>query len=179
MTVTRPAAVAVAVLALAASCSLGEKGETASSPGPVASRKSFRTFSDRGISLRYPSEWTVTRFSRTNRPRRLAVASYRLPAAAVEGDCGGWQAVDVLPRDGALVIMIDYGTIATGDFPTRPRRFRLGDGEYHNYECFGRSTMFRFRIGRRALHWHIALGADAPRSRARDALDVLGSAAVR
>ena len=70
----------------------------------------MREFDDDGVSFRYPSDWHVAGFSTTNSPQRLAVASYALPEDAVEGDCGALTAVEVLPSDGALVLLIDYGS---------------------------------------------------------------------
>src|SRR5665809_70744 len=98
-------------------------------------------FTEDEISIRYPESWHVTPFSTTNSPRRLAVASYPSPEETVEGDCGGLQAVRRLPREGALVLLIDYGQ--RGSFAPRPDVLTLGDGEFAEYECFGPSTMFR------------------------------------
>lgn len=170
--------VASAVLGLAASCSLGEERQTASSPRSAASDESVRIFREGRLSFRYPSDWSATGFSKTVWPARLAVASYALPADAVEGDCGGYAAVEALPRDGALVIVIDYGAGRVAEFPPRPPRLRLADGKYAEYECFGASTMFSFRVGDRRLQAHVALGTDADASRSRQALKILDSIAV-
>lgn len=102
----------------------------------------------------------------------------------VEGDCGGWAAVEALPRDGALVILLDYAEAPSAElapsaeFATRPTRFRPRDGKYANYECFGASTMFRFQASGRALQAHVALGPDAGASLSRQALAVLDSIVI-
>ena len=174
----RVAAVAVGLLALLASCSRTDERQAGSSPPPVATAEALRTFSDQGISFRYPHDWSATGFSRTVWPARLAVASYPLPANAVEGDCGGYAAVEALPDDGALVIVIDYGTGRFAGFPPRSPRFRLPDGKYAEYECFGASTMFSFRLGNRRIQAHVALGRNAGATLSRQALGVLESMAV-
>jgi hypothetical protein len=103
------------------------------------------------------------------------VASYVLPPNAVEGDCGGIAAVRRLPIDGVLLLVIDYGAVGVGPFPSRPRRFTLGRGRLSDYECFGRSYLFRFSVGERNFQAHVALGADAPQTAADDALAILDS----
>lgn len=160
------------MLALVASffagCSLGDDSQA---------------FEANGLSLRYPIGWHSTGFSTTNSPRRLIVASYVVPDDAVEGDCGGYCAVELLPADGALVLVIDYGSALAGlrpseRFPPRPRNLTLRDGERETYECFGESTMFRFRIGDRNLQVHVALGPEAS-DRIRDqALGIVASLSV-
>jgi len=136
----------------------------------------METFADAEISISYPKRWHVTPFSTTNSPRRLAVTSYPIPEDAVEGDCGGLQAVRLLPRDGALVLLIDYGR--RGSLARRPDRLTLGDGEFAEYECFGRSTMFRFSVGDRDLQAHVALGPDASGKTRDRALAILSALTV-
>jgi len=128
------------------------------------------------VSFRYPAGWHVAGFSTTNSPRRVAVASYSLPENAVEGDCGGSRAVELLPPDGALVILLEYGW---GRFPGRPAELELADGELAEYECFGRSTMFRFRVGERDFQAHVALGSEAGDETRDRALAILESLAVQ
>lgn len=134
-----------------------------------------RSFSQAGISFRYPRGWSVAGFSKSNFPPRLVVSSYDLPPNAVEGDCGGWKAVERLPRQGAYVILIDYGS---GNFPRRPSRLILSDGKRANYECFGESTMFRFSVGRVSVQAHVGLGSEATPSTLNQALTVLTSLAT-
>ncbi|MGH3019971.1 MAG: hypothetical protein ACRDNR_07415 [Gaiellaceae bacterium] len=164
------------MLALIASCSPGSDKEAELPSAPAANADHLRTFTERGVSFRYPRDWSVAGFSTTVSPARVAIASYPLDADAVEGDCGGWAAVEALPPEGALVIIIDYGEAAR--FAARPARFRLADGEYANYECFGASIMFRFQAGGRALQAHVAIGHDAGTSLSREALAVLDSVVV-
>jgi hypothetical protein len=136
-----------------------------------------RRFADDGVSFRYPKGWHVAGFSTTNSPRRLAIASYPLPEDAVEGDCGGLRAVELLPPEGALVLLIDYGS-QLQSFPARPEELTLGEGAFAEYECFGPSTLFRFRVGDRALQAHVALGRDASYGMRDRALAILESLAV-
>ena len=135
-----------------------------------------QTFRDDGVSFRYPESWHATPFSTTNSPRRLAVASYPIPEDAVEGDCGGLQAAGRLPREGALVLLIDYGE--RGSFARRPEALHLRDGEFAEYECFGPSTMFRFSVGERDLQAHVALGPEASDETRDRALAVLSALIV-
>jgi hypothetical protein len=137
---------------------------------------SEETYSEQGLTLSYPSGWSRTPFSTTNDPHRLAVASYPLPATSVEGDCGGIDAVERLPDNGALVLVIDYGDGPS--FDPRPNPLDLSSGEFGNYECFGESTAFRFRVGQRDLQAHVAFGADATDDVKERALDVVRSIEV-
>jgi hypothetical protein len=137
-----------------------------------------RRFADDGVSFRYPNGWDVTAFSTTNSPRRLAIASYPLSDDAVEGDCGGMRAVEFLPPGGALVLLIDYGS-RLRSFPERPAELALNEGAFAEYECFGPSTLFRFRIGDHALQAHVALGRDASDAMRDRALAILESLEVK
>jgi hypothetical protein len=133
----------------------------------------METFAESGFSFQHPKGWHVTGFSTTNSPHRLAVTSYRVPADAVEGDCGGLAAVERLPTDGVLVIVIDYGEQAS--FPPRPSPLTIADGELAEYECFGRSSMFRFRVGRRDVQAHLAFGDETGDDAHQQALSILTS----
>ena len=124
------------------------------SPGSEETPTQYTT---QGLTLAVPSGWSSTPFSTTNDPHRLAVASYPLPADSVEGDCGGIEATRLLPGDGALVLLIDYGD--EPGFAPRPDDLQLSSGEFANYDCFGESTAFRFRVGGRDLQAHLAFGA--------------------
>jgi hypothetical protein len=137
------------------------------------------TFQDDSLSFRYPSSWYVTGFSTTNSPRRLSVTSYVVPEDAVEGDCGGLAAVQRLTADGAFVILIDYGDPGSDEFPPPPRPFRLADGQFAEYECFGASTMFRFTSRDHDLQAHVGPGTRAGDARRRDALAILDSLVSR
>lgn len=136
------------------------------------SEETSTRYSTQGLSFAVPGGWSSTPFSTTNDPHRLAVASYPVPADSVEGDCGGIKAVHQLPSDGALVLVIDYGD---GPGFTRPDDLELSSGEFANYDCFGESTAFRFRVGERDLQAHVAFGADATDDAKEHALDVLRS----
>ncbi len=106
----------------------------------------------------------------------VAVTSYHVPRDAVEGDCGGLQAVRRLPPRGAFVILIAAG--GHGSFPPRPRGLSLRDGRFANYECFGTSTMFRFRVGARTFQAHVGLGRAATDQTREQTLAVLGTIGV-
>ena len=58
------------------------------------------------------------------------------------------------------MLVIDYGASAE-PFPQRPAGLTLDNGVFAEYECLGRSTMFRFRVGGRDFQVHVALGAEA------------------
>ena len=136
-------------------------------------------FAERGVSFEIPSGWSVSGFSETVFPRRLVVASYPVGRADVEGDCGGYAAVERLPGDAAYLVLIDYGgnfeaVRSRSDFKQR-LPLTLEDGQLAEFECFGRSYVFRFVVDGRRLQAHIGLGADAgPTMRAR-ALAALNS----
>lgn len=143
-----------------------------------------RRFTERGVSLQLPDDWSVSGFSETVFPRRLVAASYPLSRDDVEGDCGGFAAVERLPRDGAYLVLIDYG----GNFdPDLKRRsdfkqrlpLKLEDGQLAEFECFGRSYAFRFIVGGRGLQAHIGIGLDADPKTRMGALAVLNSVLVR
>jgi hypothetical protein len=130
----------------------------------------------RGIAFRYPASWFVTGFSMTNSPSRLVVASYHVALAQVEGDCGGIEALGKLPPGGAAVLIIDYGSGAPlAGFSPQPQRFQLRNGTYANYECFGRSYLFRFRSAGQDIQAHVVLGRSAGTGRRSDALSILDS----
>jgi hypothetical protein len=128
-------------------------------------------FSEDGISFRYPRGWHVVGFSTSNSPHRLAVSSYRVPRTAIEGDCGGYEAVELLPATGAIVLLIDYGE--GGSFAPLPDGLRLSDGDFAEYECFGASTMFRFLVEQRDLQAHLAVGSQASEKTRDRALAIL------
>ena len=133
-------------------------------------------FRDRGVEFHYPEGWWVTGFSRTVFPARLVVASFRVARADVEGNCGGSHALAAVPRDGAAVLLIDYGKApASLDFPSRPRHILLRDLTRGNYECFGESYLLRFRVAGHNLQAHLTLGEDASGSTRRQALRILES----
>jgi hypothetical protein len=136
-------------------------------------------FSEHGFSLRVPDGWSVSGLSNTNSPRRLIAATYGVSRSDVEGDCGGVAAVERLPRDGAYVVLIDYGRSL--DAGTRRRDFArrlpltFEDGQLANFECFGRSYAFRLLMAGRAFQAHVGLGRDADRITREAALSVLNS----
>ena len=136
-------------------------------------------FDAEGVAFVYPAGWSVTGFSRTVSPARLVVASYPVRRAEVEGDCGGMRALQALPRNGAAVLLIDYGPgPANSRFPSRLSRFRLDQFKRASYDCFGDSYMLRFHAARHDLQAHVVFGGNArvaQRNRALGVLDTLGS----
>jgi len=170
---------------LATSCSGGSPNDAGQSGGSsptttLPSRIGHKgSFTDplAGISFHYPVGWFVAGFSRTVSPKRLVVASYPVTGTQVEGDCGGMRALTTLPARGAAVLLIDYGptTRPTSRFPPPPRHFLLRHGTYANYECFGRSYLFRFRAAGHDLQAHIAVGQLAAPARRNEALAILDS----
>jgi len=135
----------------------------------------FRDVS-RGLAFRYPRGWSVTGFSTTNSPSRLVVASYHVELRQVEGDCGGIEALSKLPARGAAVLIIDYGSgVLSAGFAPKPRRFQLRSGRYGNYECFGRSWVFRFHSAGRDVQAHVILGRLASSDVRGKALTILNS----
>ena len=132
-----------------------------------------RSFTEAGISFEHPAGLQVTGFSTTVWPRRLAVTSYRVPADAVEGDCGGSVAAELLPPDGVVVLIVDYGERAS--FAPRPSPLTTAHGELADYECFGKSSMFRFRVGERDVQAHVAIGKNAGEDARVRALSILAS----
>jgi hypothetical protein len=134
-----------------------------------------KTFSDpsSGLSLRYPQRWSATGFSEDVSPARLVVASYLVRAKEVEGDCGGSAALRRLPRDGAAVLLIDYGT--NRGFPPHPSPFKLSQFQHAVWECFGDSYRLRFRRDGHDLQAYVALGKGAGASQRSEALGVLDS----
>jgi hypothetical protein len=128
------------------------------------------------VSFELPPGWHATAFSETVSPGRLVAASFDVRQEDVEGDCGGYRAVERLPRDGAYVVVIDYGVVGTHE-PAFARRLPvdLDDGRLANFECFGESRMVRVGVEGRALQVHVGLGVNAGEARRAEALHVVNS----
>lgn len=165
----RPVVVVIAVVALAA-CQFREEDRT--------------RFAENGITLEVPSGWSVTGFSVDVTPRRLAAASYDVRPVDVEGDCGGQAAIQRLPRDGAYVLLIDYGTFNvdrddfSADLPTSGRDEPFRKERFAEFECFGPSYLFRFVVRGRSLQAHLGIGPDATEDLRAEAVQVLTSITV-
>jgi hypothetical protein len=161
------AAIAVVVLA---SCAVG---------GDEGTR-----FAENGIALEAPSTWSVTGFSVDVAPRRLVAASYEVRPGDVEGDCGGQAAIHRLPRDGAYLLLIDYGSFNvdrddfSADLPTSGRDEPFRTERFAEFECFGPSCLFRFVVRGRALQAHLGIGPDTTPERRGEAVEVLNSITV-
>jgi hypothetical protein len=160
------AAIAVVVLA---SCAVGGDEGT--------------QFAENGIALEVPSGWSVTGFSVDVTPRRLVAASYNVNPADVEGDCGGQAAIQRLPRDGAYVVLIDYGPFPgnvdrddfNADSPVWGRQEPFRDKRFAEFACFGPSYVFFFVARGRALQAHLGIGPDTTPERRDEAVEVLNS----
>jgi hypothetical protein len=134
-------------------------------------------FRDGGIEFSYPPDWSVSGFSRTVSPARLVVSSYKVTRGEVEGDCGGSRALAALPRSGAALLLIDYGTAAAGRgwFAPRPTHLRIRRFARANYECFGDSYMLRVRAAGHDLQAFVQLGEDASAVTSAHTLQILDS----
>jgi hypothetical protein len=154
---------AIAVIGLSA-CGGGDKRRTFSEPSVEPSP---------GLSFRYPQQWSVSGFSHATTPCRLVVASYRVRPSEVEGDCGGSEALGRMPRSGAAVLLIDYGS-GEGFLP-HPTDFKLSQFRRANYECFGDSYMLRFRRNGHNLQAHVALGSEVHAAQRAEVLAILDS----
>jgi hypothetical protein len=159
-----------AVLTLGALVTISCSGRTSDTG---QSRGNSTDHSSTGISVNKPVGWFITGFSRTVIPPRLVVASYPVTRTQVEGDCGGLRALAALPPRGVAVLLIDYGPTAT--FPLPPRHFSLQPRRYRNYECFGRSYLFRFQAAGHNVQAQVAVGRLAAPARIKQALAMLDS----
>lgn len=182
------ASIAVVVL-VAVACSgdsspsgATQDGEKAATQPVERSSKNSETFAESGLSFTVPDGWSVSGFSETVSPRRLVAATYSVHQADVEGDCGGFAAVERLPSDGSYVVLIDYG--GDLDAPTLRQDFKQrlpltpDEGQLAEFECFGRSYAFRFVVEGRGLQAHLALGRRADHRTRENALAVLNSIRV-
>jgi hypothetical protein len=121
-----------------------------------------------GISVAYPHGWYATARPLTAvdyPPQRLAIASYPLRQNRPDNDCAPATALAEMPASGALIFVIEYaqpspfGPVRMRDFPSRPKRFRLGG--FARYECFGPSYMLLFREAGRFFQLHAVFGPRA------------------
>lgn len=148
--------------------------------------KDSTRFAENGIALQVPSTWSVTGFSVDVTPRRLVAASYDVRPADVKGDCGGQAAIQRLPKDGAYVVLIDYGPFPgnvdrddfSADLPTSGRDEPFSAERFAEFGCFGPSYVFLFIVEGRALQAHVGIGPDATAERRDDAVEVLNSITV-
>jgi hypothetical protein len=103
--------------------------------------------------------------------QRLAVASFPLDGAPPARGCSPAATVARMPAGGALIAVLEYEGTAGAGFPAR--RVPVALGPPRRYECFGRSTMVRFRVAGRAFQAHIWFGARASAATRRAAAAVL------
>lgn len=135
-----------------------------------------------GISVTLPKGWT---FRRNPLPALLepsvpfAVGSWRFPAG---GNCALTHAINAEPTAAALVWLYEYTPAAVrsgfGDFPPRPKRFRLGPLQ-GPLECLGvRAYTVRFRSHHRYLEVQVVLGRHTPKRVRRAVVGILASIKV-
>jgi hypothetical protein len=151
-----------------------------------SSSSSWTTFQDRGVSVRYPSDWHVTRRPLTpvtSPVQVLAVASYPLPmeTKGAEG-CSPKEALDRLPTSGVFLFGWEYDRpglsgVRKSDFPPRPHEFTLG--RRIGFECLGPSYVIHFREAGRLFQIHVVLGPKAGDSQRKTALQILESFSAR
>jgi len=141
----------------------------------------WRTFHDRGVTLRYPPAWhaTTTPLTHVTDPVQVvAIASYPLPKNNHGDDgCEPKEALDHLPPTGALLFGWEYpagsgfGPPKASDFPPRPARFRLT--HVARFECLGPSYGLVFRDHGRFFQIHVVLGRRASPALRRLVLRIL------
>jgi hypothetical protein len=111
----------------------------------------------------------------------MAVASYPFPRDPRPNGCRPQGTLAAVQPAGAVIFLIEYERFAPsrfrpGDFPPRPRPFRLSG--FARYECFGPSFMLRFRQEGRFFQIHVALGRRATAATRATVLRVLDSLRV-
>jgi hypothetical protein len=133
----------------------------------------------RALTWTLPAGWHAGgRLTRLGGPSEaLAAGSFRLRPG---GACGPERAREDMPRDGALVWMVEYRRPSERllrSLPARPVRFRL-PGAAQPYECAGVGWNLSFRDHGRALQAFVALGPRAGAARRAQALALLDSLKV-
>jgi hypothetical protein len=128
-----------------------------------------RTTGSAGVEVRIPPGWRAIRgpLNEVTEPAQvLAVASVPINLGPDPAhNCRPGDLLARLPADQAAVQIVDYaqgpgdaGHPNRGDFPPRPRSFRLDRRLYAEYECSGPSYIIRFRDQGRALQATVWLG---------------------
>jgi hypothetical protein len=163
-------ALAAALVILLSGCWLDDEE---SADGPSAYRD------DRvGIEASIPAGWQVIEkpINAVTYPRQvLAAASFPVRTAALpQRGCGAEAVLEQMPRDGALLQIIEYDPGELPDLPARPDRFTYANRGFANYECAGPSFQFSFSDHDRAFQARITLNRRAvhPRIRAQ-AIEIL------
>jgi hypothetical protein len=125
-----------------------------------------------------PPGWHAvdTRPTAVVEPRHaLTAASFPLRQTRPDRSCAPETARRQLPRDGAVVVLVEYRD-ARPKLPPRPKPFRLGRPS--NLECFGHGTTVAWTEQGRALQAIVMLGDRAHKAR-RDAEALLESLTVQ
>jgi hypothetical protein len=102
---------------------------------------------DRGLSVRYPPDWSVAQNPLTNVivPRELvALSTYPLRGGGKGGGpCAAKSDLEAIPPDGALIWLLEYrplrgdvwADLRRSSFPPRPQRFELARDDLQPNSC--------------------------------------------
>jgi hypothetical protein len=129
-----------------------------------------------GVSIEAPSDWSIEgpgEMPLLSPQPVLMAGTWPFPAG---GDCAPTAALDSMPRDGALIWVLEYPSVDDArEFGPRPEHFSLGD-PMGPFECVGRKTyLVLFRDEARFFQIHIVIGPEASDSVRSDVLEVLDS----
>ena len=181
-----PLLVTLAIAAAAAGCGSGEAGPAQADPAPAPPEPVRYESDQHGFSVVIPPGWHRAEeplSDLTDPVEILAIGTF--PPNTIGGDCGpvGLGNFDV---DDVLISILERGQDPASewtDFPLRPDRFAFEPGmTSESAECFSerqgiplRDHWFRFTDAGRHFHVLVAIGADAPAGRAREAYAILDS----
>lgn len=126
--------------------------DSATSPSTVDPTDSARYESPR-LTAEIPEGWDTTEAPLSgliNPVLLLSAASFDLDGARSHANCTPVRALEAMPPDGALVVVLAYGDddlseAALRSLPRRPDHLRLGPASFGSYECSGRSYDLQFR----------------------------------
>jgi hypothetical protein len=138
-----------------------------------------------GLSWQPPPGWRPVerRLTELTDPREsLAAATFAVPAGRRAPACDPRALHRLLPARGAIVLLLESRWAAgvpsrLRAFPPRPRRFRLPRRAVP-LECSGLARAVAFRERGRGFNATVLLGRRAPRSRLREAEQLLDSLRV-
>lgn len=181
----RPGLPLTALLIALAGC--GSSGGAAVTPAdaPADDPGTYES-ADRGFSVAIPPGWHRAEegLSDLGDPVEILVAG-TFPPHRIGPDCGPVGLGNFESED-VLVTILERGrdpSASWTDFPPRPDRFAFEPGmTSESAECFGASHQvpledhwFGFTDAGRHFHVLVAIGADAPPQRAREAYSILDS----
>jgi hypothetical protein len=128
-----------------------------------------------GLHLVLPAQWSVYRQALTQAVSardQLAIGTFPLRQRSADSNCTPATALRARPSGGGLIFMFEihgWSPAAIARIPRRPARLRLPAAR--SYECFGLSSLVRFRDHGRAFQAQVY----GPPSRRREALEILDS----